>query len=260
MLTPTFPAQNAVGQPIKGSSATVYRLMENEEIRHISDWATYLALGYEPGDIITVPDAALTEFPLSAPITRWVMGENDQSLYLLQTGERFLVPDTATFLAAGGSPLDVSIFLDELLATFPIAEDDFPAFFESGEKPAAVTASIALGDDIWWATDDGKIHVILSDIAETELYTLSDLSTVTAMLVDEAGGLFLGTNQGDIWRTASDRDPELLLERDGGWISALVSDGNGGLWIADRSFYDVDQSGYFSGADEILKDAQFYHK
>ena len=47
------------GQPLKGSQPAIYRLMENGRLRHIGDWPTYLALGYQPDDIIEVSDQEL---------------------------------------------------------------------------------------------------------------------------------------------------------------------------------------------------------
>ncbi len=49
--TPTFTPEQLIGRPVKGSGPSVYRVMETGELRHLLDWATFLAWGYQPGEI-----------------------------------------------------------------------------------------------------------------------------------------------------------------------------------------------------------------
>lgn len=239
--------QDLIGNPIKGSTATVYRLMEDGSIRHISDWATYLALGFEPGDLITISDDELATYPLEAPLTRWVIGETDQSLYLLQNGQRYHIPDAETLNLTGASWQDVTVISDDLLTSFPLA-DDFPPAFQSANQRPIVTTALENNESIWWATNDGQIHTILENGEQITSINLPDNSVVTAMLDDDDdGGLLVGTYQGDLWKITSDSEPELIFEGENASIATLESDGAGGLWIAERGYYDIDRSTYFEG-------------
>lgn len=244
--TSTFSAQNAVGKPVKGSTATVYRLMENGELRHINDWITYLSLGYEPGDIVTISDEQLQSFSVGAPITRWVTGKTDTSLYMLYQGKRYEIVDEESFSETGGSVLEISVLDDEFLSSFPLADGELPPAFQSEQKLPIVTASTLQNDGIWWATSDGQLHHAPDHDSEINSMTLPDNSTITAMLNDDEN-FWVGTDQGGIWHVVIDSQPELIFEVENGWISGLTSDGEGGLWIADRGHYSFEESHYVKG-------------
>jgi hypothetical protein len=115
-----------IGKLLKGSRGETYRLMENGLIRPISDWATYLALGYEADDVITVSDEELAGHPLGLPLTRWMTGGVDTNVYFLIGGKRYRVPDAQTFEAMGGSPLDVSLVPDAFLESIELEPDPLP--------------------------------------------------------------------------------------------------------------------------------------
>ena len=107
-----------IGKPLKGSQAAVYRLMENGRLRKISDWPTFLALGYHPGEIVQIPDQDLASYPLDSPLTRWLMGQVGSAIYWLKAGQRYRVPDATTTEVMGGDALKLSCVTDEFLAHF----------------------------------------------------------------------------------------------------------------------------------------------
>src|SRR5512136_683443 len=108
-LETASPTPSLVGRPLKGSQPAIYRLMEDGRLRHIGDWATYLALGYQADSFVQVPDETLAGYALDLPLTRWMTGQADTSLYFLQKGQRYRVSAIETMAAMGGSPAEVSL-------------------------------------------------------------------------------------------------------------------------------------------------------
>jgi hypothetical protein len=127
-----------IGRPLKGSGPAVYRLMEDGQLRHLSDWATFLAWGYQPGEIIQLSDQDLAAYPIGAPLTRWVTGEADPTPYFLRRTQRYPISDAATLDITGGSPQDISVLPDDLLHQFELADQPLAvpqSYFSPADPP-----------------------------------------------------------------------------------------------------------------------------
>jgi hypothetical protein len=262
--TATIPAVPVPGQPVKSpASGAVYRLMENGHLRHIRDWATFLALGYEPGDILELPDDQLADYPLDPALTRWVTGETDSTRYFLRRGQRYPVPDALTFALTGGHPDDVTTIPDTLLAAFPLADEPLavPASFDPllpviktwtpdetrlitdlKLDPALVTLAADPGGTVVWAAQRGAGLLRFDRAAESvEQFTTFNSSlpdnTVTDLAFAPDGTLWFTTTAGLV-RYGADA---FKLVESGVPSSALAITSDGTIWLAGR--YGVGRAG-----------------
>lgn len=124
---------NPVGRPVKGKSATVYRLMEDGILRPIADWGALLALGYAPGDILNLPQSEIDAHPKGKPLTRLVNGIAHPDYFMLHYGARYPLTAAQVKAILSLKLLELSTLPDELLMRFPIGVQrfPFPAIFAS---------------------------------------------------------------------------------------------------------------------------------
>ena len=123
----------------------------------LQHWATFLAWGYSPGDIRQLATGDLAGFELSAPLTRFVTGVNHHRLYGLFNGRRYPLAVPPAGLA--NFPLRVSQVPDDVLASAPLGEGQFPAPVTWPNKPPDVSAAAWFEDGLWIADDTGAISV-----------------------------------------------------------------------------------------------------
>ena len=263
-LTSTIPAAPVIGQPVKSpASGAVYRLMENGHLRHIRDWATFLALGYEPGDILELPSDQLADYPLDPELTRWVTGETDSTRYFLRRGQRYPVPDAATLALTGGTPDDVTTIPDALLEVLPLADEPLAVPASYTPQPPPVTAwtpdetrliadlkldpaLVALAADpggtVVWVAQRGAGLLRYDRAAESvEQFTTFNSSlpdnTITDLAFAPDGTLWLTTTAGLVRY----RGGTFELVESGVPSSALVITPGGTIWLAGR--YGVGRAG-----------------
>ncbi|MBN1217484.1 MAG: hypothetical protein JXM69_01030 [Anaerolineae bacterium] len=236
--TATPIAITLVGQPLKGSQSAVYRLMENGRLRHIYDWPTYLALGYRPEEVVEVTDEQLTPYPLDLPLTRWLTGQADSGLYLLQQGQRYRAPNPETMEALGGNLLTVSYVDDDFLHSFELAPEALsPASLSTDDQAhPRPTAVVWANGHLWTANQTGLLTRWDTGLKQYQQYRLPDESTITA-LAGDGQNLYLGTNNGEVWRMADDGPPRQIGGSRDGWVSAIAV-GPAEVWYAEINHYD----------------------
>ena len=241
--TPTIE----MGRPLKGSRPAVYRLMADGRLRHIVDWPTYLSLGYQPEDIIMVADETLAAYPLDLPLTPWLTGSKDTSIYLLKDGRRYRLPDMATFAALGGDALDISLVTDDFLAQFPLAADPLTPLTLSTDETAhpQPTAARWVNGYLFTANQTGLLTRWDTHAGVYRQYHLPGDPVIETMAAD-GSTLYLGTATGGVWQLAADGSPIPIVAENGGWVSTLTVDGDT-LWYADVNHLDQHGAGYRLG-------------
>lgn len=117
----TPPAQAA--NPLASSTAPCFielpkiYLDINHVRHHISDWDTFLNLGYKQTDIVPCADAASD--PEGTPITRLLKGSGDE-VYWMDNGQRRHIPNMDTFTALGFQIGAITVLPDDALAWWPL--------------------------------------------------------------------------------------------------------------------------------------------
>ncbi|MBX3086365.1 MAG: hypothetical protein KF716_32310 [Anaerolineae bacterium] len=197
--TATYGPAQKIGRPLKGDSNTVYRLMPDGTIRAISDWATFLALGYTPIDILIIPQAELASYPLGLPLSRVVTGTTDHTLYLLFGGKRYPVTDWHALRLMDGFPANVSLLSDEVLTSFPLGTDEppLPATFPADPSPV-IEAGFGRGA-VWITTDDRAFRL------DSGAPTWSSLDR-SALTLNEPATITLTSDQGSFRANANRYD------------------------------------------------------
>lgn len=259
--TPTIPVQDiATTQPpvlssatssarlVKASGPQVYRL-ENGRLRHISDWATFFAFGYQSNQITELSKKDLN-YTLDAPLTRWITSDSDANLYLLKQGQRYRVPDLKAMEAIGSSPLDVSLVSNELLASFklapaPLALEDWAL----QDKPKT-TAALWANGFLWLAKADGTLTRWDANTGQSAEQNLPGHPIVHA-LASDGQIVYAGTEGGTIWQIASKSDYTQTVSGQASWISSITIDSDKRLWFADVSHWDQTASHYQTGRGVI---------
>jgi len=234
MVTPGL-----VGKPLEGSRGKIYRLMEDGVIRLISDWPTYVAIGYKPNDTIEVLDEELAYYPLGMPLTRWMTGEIDTQLYFLQGGRRYRVPDLETLEVRGGSLLDVSLVPDTFLESLVLDPDPLPnaTLSETDTAYPRSTAVLWANGYLWTANEAGLLTRWDVKTQNYQQYRLPGQPVIRALATD-GNAIYMGTEGGAIWQLNLDGSQTQLLDGEFGWISALAFDEDRRLWYADASHLD----------------------
>ncbi|MBN1995012.1 MAG: hypothetical protein JW953_20120 [Anaerolineae bacterium] len=236
-----------VGRPLKGSGPAIYRLMEDNRLRHIDDWPTYLALGYQPGDVVEVSDETLAGYSFDLPLTRWLTGHTDPTIYLLKEGQRYRVPDVETMEALGGNLLAVSPVADDFLGHFALAPDPLPVLSLSDYDRAHPRATAVLWANgfLWTANETGLLT--RWDVAQMQYqqYRLPNEPTITA-LADDGPTLYLGTATGQVWQLVAAEGQTRLGQSQSGWVPALAV-GPNTIWYADANHFDPSGQRYHLG-------------
>lgn len=146
------------GSLIKSATdVAVYRVMDGRTMRHIADWATFLAWDFDAGAIQIVPDGALRAFTLGPALTMWVTGVDDTALYFLRRGERYPVPDQATLTLTGGTVTQVAQIPDDLLHSFPLAERPLEVPQSYTPPPPAVNHAMWIDDRVLAVWDESGV-------------------------------------------------------------------------------------------------------
>lgn len=120
-----FPA----GTLLKGAGPGVFRLGSDGRLQHIYDWPTFLAFGFDEGDIQTVTNDMLNVLPRGQELTRLIQGR-DQPLDWVVGGQRWRIERwQSTLIERGYRGMPASAADDLLLAALPLAVDktDLPA-------------------------------------------------------------------------------------------------------------------------------------
>jgi hypothetical protein len=133
-VTPTPDPVALIGHPVKGDSGTVYRLMADQTLRPIADWGAFLALGYLPGDIVTLPQAEIDKLKIGEAFTRLINFESQPDAYfLLHNGARYALTATQTQAILKLKLLVASTLPDALKDNFPVGTQrlPYPALFPS---------------------------------------------------------------------------------------------------------------------------------
>ncbi len=244
--TPATPTEiPLVGKALDGGGP-VYRLMENGQIRHISDMLTFLALGYSPGDVIPTPIRDLGRYPLGMPLTRWVAGETDHALYYLQRGKRYPIHNADELRSTGGSPPDVSLLPDDYINAFPQASSSIPDAVPATPMGPSPTAATWHNGGIWVADDTGGLTRWDVKTGQRTSISLPD-GVIISALADDGDSLLVGAQNGLIGRLADSGETWGSVASDAGWVSALAPDRQGGLWYASSDTYDLARGEYQTG-------------
>jgi hypothetical protein len=104
---------------IKAENAPEVYLVVDGVRRHIPDWDTFLALGFESGDVVTAWQTS--GIPQGPRLTRLLKG-SDEPVYWMDGGVRHHIPDMETFRQLGYREEDVSLVPDRLLIAWPLGE------------------------------------------------------------------------------------------------------------------------------------------
>ncbi|MBN1428499.1 MAG: hypothetical protein JXB07_08940 [Anaerolineae bacterium] len=217
-------------------SIALHRLMESGEIRHVRDWAAFIAFGFQMGDVTSVPPDQMAAYPIGAPLTRWVTGVSDPALYVLVNGRRYLIDDLDELAMSAVSPVEVSLLPDDLLVGLPLAESTLDPVFSGASLPI-ITATTWWQGGLWVADESGQMRTWQDDGWQPDDHRLPDGGTIRA-LATNTDHLYVGTNRGSIWTLDRDAGWQLLAPGETGWISALALDRAGSLWYADSGHYD----------------------
>lgn len=245
--TPSLSAAQKLWRPLKGDGTSVYRLHPGGEVRSVPDWATFLALGYTPRDVLTVPQAELTGYRLGVPLSRLITGEADQTLYLLHRGHRYPITDPAQTGLIPDFPRSVARLTDAELAQFPLGEGAMPAGALFADDTPQVTAAAWHDGALWIALATGD--VLRFDTA-LERWTLPQRrdraeAIVTAMRANDST-LVQAVSNGQFALTGA--NVRVFGSIDGAaWVTALTDDGEGGVYYADASHYDLSAGRYQVG-------------
>ncbi len=228
------------GQPIKGSGASVYRVMEDGTIQLFPDPTTFFAWGYTWADVVIVDDEALARYPTGPVLSRWVTGTQPSALYVLENGTRYPIPDAATLALTGGEPHFVIPLALDLLNTFPVGDMAFPV---DDRAEVTVYDAVTTGDEVWVASTQG--------VTTATGQAVIDQTTMRALAVDDqtvyAGGAGL-------WRI--EHDQPTLISAAFQYITALAVDEMGLLWVADINHYDFAAGSYHTGQGVVAVDPQ----
>jgi hypothetical protein len=228
-----------VGKTLKGSHGEIYRLMENGLIRRISDWPTFLALGFQADDLIEVPDKELARYPLGMPLTRWMTGQVDTNVYYLEEGKRYRVPDAETIEVIGGNLRGVSLVPDAFIESFELEADPLPSATLSADQRAYPESTAVLWADgfLWTANETGLLTRWDVKTQGYKQYRLPG-EPVIRTLASDGQAIYVGVEGGDIWQLASDGSQTEVVDSESGWVSALAFDSDQNLWYADASHFD----------------------
>ncbi|HEX3053979.1 MAG TPA: hypothetical protein VHP83_25215, partial [Aggregatilineaceae bacterium] len=240
-------AQDArpAGTLIKGEGPSVYRVMGDGTMRHVRDWATFLALGYLSQPVIQVMPDELASYQLTPPLTRWATGETDIQLYFMLRGKRYPVTDETTLKITGGTPADVSVWPDDLLNTYPVAADALTVT-ELIDTSPSITAAAWYAGALWAADDAGALRR-LDGSAWSPVETGMEPGTAIHALEHYQDNLFAGTNTGDIWQVAGENAPWLLNPVESGPVTTLDYSTDARHWNARVGAYDFDSGHYVPG-------------
>ncbi len=223
--TTTLTPQQLVGRPVKGRGAAVYRLMEDSQIRHIQDWATFLALGYLPGDIVLLAD---------------------QDLAVWRDGALWIVDETGQLARWGGQAWQSTSAAARLLARLLTAARRTlaPTITAWALDPAAGVG--------WWATGyNGLWQIDLKTGQRTNFTTFnSDLPD------DHVTDLALGPNE-TLWLTTPSRLVKVL---DGTFkvvsekvpSSSFARAADGTIWLAGDNEIGSSQGPIYRAYDHPL--------
>jgi hypothetical protein len=236
------------GSLFKGPQGELYRLMEDNTLRHISDAATFSALGYEIGDVIRASQLELSAYRLGPPLTRWLVGQSDSQVYFIQAGKRYRVSDGNTLQAMGASLLDVTPVSDRYLASFPLGLAPLPKKSLSADEQTypEATAMLWFQGKLWTANQSGLLTRWDMNSQNYKQYYLPGEPVIRA-LASDGQAIYAGTEGGNIWRIKGDEPPRQIVVGSLGWISSLAFDSNQGLWYADTDHVDRTDFRYHTG-------------
>jgi len=245
------------GDLIKGTSSTVYRRMEDGTLRHIRDWATFLAWGFSPASIRTYPQTVINQYVLGAPLTRFVTGQSDTNLYALFNRQRYrLDPAQSPFLRLIDTfPRQVARLPDALVQSLPLATSPYPAPIQFPDDPPHITGAAWFQGVLWLADDSGALRQF--NLAKNLWATVNwqpVQGEYISVLFAAAGRLIAGTSAGRVLRVDVPGSAPLMSGRS--WISALgimPAAGAQGEQIvaADRDAYSLERSIYREGSGVI---------
>ncbi len=246
--TASPPTGSLLGRPLQGSRPAIYRLMANGQLRHIDDWVTYLALGYTADDIIHLADEELATYPLGPPLTRWLTGQTEPTLYLLQAGQRYRLPNLETMRARGGNLLAVSLVPPDFMNRFPLAPDPLPALNRSEDEKnhPEVTAALWTDGFLWVANETGLLTRWDVKAGLYQQYYLPGQPAIRALAGQDAT-IYAGTETGQIWQLTTEGQQTPLVREQLNWVSALALDHHHKLWYADVNHFDPGDCQYRLG-------------
>ncbi len=218
--------------------------MENGHLRHISDQLTLSALAYEPADILVVSAQQLASYPLDLPLTRWVSGHTDKTLYFLQHGTRYKIPDLATLYATGGSESTVALLPDDYLHSFPGTDEPISGIGGIEKNPSPL-------QDVVWFQNALFISRAQQPLTRWEPKTgkSQPVSVAINRLSASKTTLYGVTTEGAIWDLTG--EPSLLPGASGNHISAI----NSSTWYADANSHDFATGAYHIGRGLIRRDS-----
>lgn len=245
----TIPAPVA-GEAIKGRSASVYRLMDDGSLRHLTSWAIFLSWGYTPGDIREIPEDALGRYPMGAPLSRFVTGEADSTLYALFKGKRYPIGDVSFLSLIDSFPTQVSQLPDMVLKAIPLSADPYPTPAQFPDDPIPVSAAAWFQGALWIASEDGTLRRFEPQTGVYRDQNWTGEGHITALRT-LSGALYGGTSKGAIIRLDVPQNSPTSSRP--GWISALGAQG-GSLIGADHSYYDLGGQTYREGQGLIDRD------
>ncbi len=243
--TATLTHAQLIGKSLKGWTAPVYRLMPGGHLRHLRDWSTFLAYGYLPADVITLPPERLAAYSLDLPLTQWVIGQTDRTLYFLQYGKRYAIPDMETLEVLGGSLLTVSVIPDDLLDSFPKATNALPPMSRSDPAHPPATAALWADGALWTATGAGG--ATRWEMKPGRLRpAVVPLDGMIHALARYGTHVIAGTHRGQLLRLTGEASPKVVTSNDSAWIAALESDLIN-VWRAEVNHYDAASGQYRLG-------------
>lgn len=217
--------------PIKGSSPAVYLRLADNTIRHIQNWDTFIALGFQPQDIVEVSDESLAEYELGASISRWIVSDTDAQVYMVSHGERIAVDNLADWTYLEGNPLEISIITPALLKLLPESNTGIPTLF-TPNTPAPIL------DAIW--QDNDLCIVRYGDAVDCwnpldNIHTLIEVDEqVTSLSKTEDGIALVGTESGNLWQIGT--EPQLVTDMASSWLAEITPTSTGGYFIDRNAF------------------------
>ncbi len=209
--------------PLRGGRSTVYLVMENRTLRAIDSWHTYLALGFTPHEMVTVPDENLADYSFAEPITQFVRGESDPQIYWLLRGTRIPLTSPEDWQHLQVDPFTISTLPDDYLATIPIGTESLPDLFPIHDAPQTIDG-LFWQDKLCVAYVPADIKCLAIETGETEAYAVDGHIKALATASD---ALMIGTQEGRIFKLENDNLTEFATLS--GWISKLISVDNA-LW------------------------------
>lgn len=252
---PTAQPASLIGRPIKDNRHPgVYLFSSDGHVRLIGGLPVFSALMFQFQDIITVPEDQLRAYPSSMPLTRWLTGTQDHSLYFIERGQRYRA-DAPMLSATGGSEFDVSLVPDSLLTSYPLStENTLPDLvgiyhIANAMQIPSTQASLWVNDALWIARTGKSGGLTRWNPTTAEIKQFEEPGPVEALAaVDQ--NIFAATSDKMLWSF----DGNVWTKSQAAGRVRAMTALQSALWYADANYYDTAASQYHVGRGLIRRD------